>query len=465
MQEKISFALAARIVLPLCLLVVLQVQPTPSAIQQSLAAQAQPGASPQTQADGLEQALAREPWRAELWERAGFLRAQTGDDQRAVEAWEKSPVLSARGKEALAATYLRLGNREKALALWLDEIRQGRPSEITFRQAVGLLREEGRYEEALRVAEDWRQARPEDAQAAYTWAVLRLGAGEEPAGLLDSLQTGRSYSPQATDALVAAIQSLPAEHEPAYQKMRLARALASCGEWDAARRLLEQAVALEGVSAEAWALLGEAIFQTGGDGWHAFERAQALNPTSAEIKMLLGLRYRQSGQPEIALGYLQEAARLQPYEGRWQVEIAETLADLGRISSALEHYTQAVAIAPRDAEIAKSLVRFTGNTSVGIQTVGIPAARNLILLDEQDPESQDLMGWLLLKLGDTTSAERFFHQALRLQADYLPAHYHLGQLYLLLNRRADAAFHLTQVIEKLPEGEDMRANAERLLNP
>ncbi|KPL78250.1 hypothetical protein ADN00_07200 [Ornatilinea apprima] len=465
MQERISFALAARIILPLCLLVALQIQPTPVAIQQSLAAQTQPDASPQDQAYGLEQALAREPWRAQLWEQVGFLRAQTGDDQRAVEAWEKSTFLSARGKEALAASYLRLGNREKALALWLDEIHRGRASESAFRQAVGLLREEGRFDEALQLVEDWRQARPESAEAAYTWAVLRLGAGEEPANLLDSLQTGRSYSPQAADALTAAIQALPAERDLAYQKMRLASVLARFGEWDAARGLLEQAVELEGASAEAWALLGEAIFQTGGDGWDAFERAQALNPTSAEIKVLLGLRYRQSGQPEIALGYLQEAARLQPYEGRWQVEIAETLADLGRISSALEHYTQAVAIAPRDSEIAKSLVRFTGNTSVGIQTVGIPAARNLILLDEQDPESQDLMGWLLMKQGDTTSAERFFHQALRLQADYLPAHYHLGQLYLLLNRRADAAYHLMLVIEELPEGEDMRANAERLLKP
>lgn len=463
MQEQISFALVTRIFLPLCLLVALQVQPVPAAVQQSLAAQ--PGASPQTQAEGLEQALAREPWRVELWERAGFLRAQTSDDQRAVEAWEKSPQLSARGKAALAETYLRLGNREKALALWLDEIHRERPPESAFRQAVGLLREESRYEEALQLVGDWRQVRPESAEAAYTWAVLRLGTGEEPVALLDSLQTGLSFSPQAANALMTAIQSLSAEPNPAYQKMRLARVLAIYGEWDAARRMLEQAVALEESSAEAWALLGEAIFQTGGDGWPAFERAQALNPTSAEIKVLLGLRYRQSGQPEIALGYLQEAARLQPYEGRWQVEIAETLADLGRISSALDHYKQAADIAPKDAEITKSLVRFTGNFSVGIQTVGIPAARNLILLDDQDPESQDLMGWLLMKQGDTTSAERFFHQALRLRADYLPAHYHLGQLYLLLNRRADAAYHLTQVIDKLPEGEDMRANAERLLKP
>jgi Flp pilus assembly protein TadD len=100
-----------------------------------------------------------------------------------------------------------------------------------------------------------------------------------------------------------------------------------------------------------------------------------------------------------------------------------------------------------------------------LQEIGIPAARKLILLDDKDAESQDLMGWLLMKATDYTSAERFFHHALELDANFVQANYHLGQLYLLTNRRGDAYFHLSRVVAQLPEGEQIRISAERLLQP
>jgi len=146
-------------------------------------------------------------------------------------------------------------------------------------------------------------------------------------------------------------------------------------------------------------------------------------------------------------------------------EMAETLVDLGRMSEALNSYLAAYELAPHDPDIVRSLVLFSGNYSIGIQEVGIPAARALILLDDMNAEAQDLMGWLLLKSGDTTSAERFFHRALELNPGFAQANYHLGQLYLLIGRRADADYQLAKVVENLPDHDQLHINAKRLLQP
>jgi Tfp pilus assembly protein PilF len=67
---------------------------------------------------------------------------------------------------------------------------------------------------------------------------------------------------------------------------------------------------------------------------------------------------------------------------------------------------------------------------VDLHTLGLPAARQAILLAPGDPGALDAMGLTLLKLGDDASAERFLQQALEKDATYAPASLHMGQLYL-----------------------------------
>ena len=465
MQKGVSFSVFARVILPFILALLLRIQPLSIDVQRILHAANLPISNPAKISNELEQIARMQPWREDIWEQIGLIKAASGDEIGAIEALERNDVRSEQGRDTLMQLYLRTGNQEKALAFAREEIQKPHPTETAFRTAVTFSRKSGQFADALDITNRWHQLYPNSHEALYLQGIIRLRQLGDQAATQDLFIANSDYRPEVVGELRNTLVQFNGGQDIAAQKLALARILGKYGEWDIARSLLEDVVRLEPKYAEAWALLGEATFQVGEDGWPAFEHAEALNNQSALVNVLLGIRHRRSGQPEISLVYLQKAITLEPYEARWKVEMAETLVDLGRMSEALNSYLAAYELAPHDPDIVRSLVLFSGNYSIGIQEVGIPAARALILLDDMNAEAQDLMGWLLLKSGDTTSAERFFHRALELNPGFAQANYHLGQLYLLIGRRADADYQLAKVVENLPDHDQLHINAKRLLQP
>jgi Flp pilus assembly protein TadD len=77
-----------------------------------------------------------------------------------------------------------------------------------------------------------------------------------------------------------------------------------------------------------------------------------------------------------------------------------------------------------------ALAKFSLNRNYRVEEDGLPAARQLVLLEPRNPVYLDLLGTAYLTLGDLDSAERFFLQALALDPEEAAILIHLGQTSL-----------------------------------
>jgi Flp pilus assembly protein TadD len=85
------------------------------------------------------------------------------------------------------------------------------------------------------------------------------------------------------------------------------------------------------------------------------------------------------------------------------------------------------------------LALFCAQNNINVKDVGIPAAQKVVLLEDVDSTSLDLLGWLLLLDKQYNEAERMLLRALELDSQNASAHLHLGMLYLEQEQR-DVAF-------------------------
>jgi tetratricopeptide (TPR) repeat protein len=180
------------------------------------------------------------------------------------------------------------------------------------------------------------------------------------------------------------------------------------------------------------------------------QRAVALDPRSLSARLFLALYWQRQGRPGRALETLQAAARLIPDSPAVQIELGNIQAVLGDLEAARRAFQRAIDLAPDDPASWRALAGFALTNEYELRSLGLPAARRAVLLAPQDPASLDLMAVVLLRLNDQVGAERFLQRALQVQADYAPAHLHLGWLYLLQEqtRRAYLAFDQAVSIDR-----------------
>ena len=96
------------------------------------------------------------------------------------------------------------------------------------------------------------------------------------------------------------------------------------------------------------------------------------------------------------------------------------------------------------------LASYSIENDIQVQVIGLPAARQALLLAEDDPVAVDLLGSAYMILENPIVAERFFIQALEMDAEFAPAHLHLGMLYLSQGKTHRARDHLEQVVRLDP---------------
>ena len=93
------------------------------------------------------------------------------------------------------------------------------------------------------------------------------------------------------------------------------------------------------------------------------------------------------------------------------------------------------------------MARLSLNYDVKIKNVGLPAARQAVLLAEDDPTALLLLGRAYFQNGNITMAERFFAEASMLAPQSAESHYYLGLLYLNQGDLAAAEDHLSQAYQ------------------
>jgi len=395
------------------------------------------------------------PWRSGLWEKAGIAAAKNKNPREAVEFFKKAPTISAEDWMWLGYSHYALGDMPSAITALEKSLELGHVSSayqllaLIYRQQKNWAAERNILESQLRV---------DGAGDVYTY--YRLGlllAVMEPEQALTNLMLASSLDPQfdpAVQTLRAALNQSVTQPNASQQMVTIGRSLGLVQEWDLAIAAFEKATAIDARNAEAWAWLGEAKQQTGGDGLAELDRAVALDFTSVVVHALRGSYWNRQGKyPQMLAEYLL-AAEYEPTNPAWQAEIGNAYVKRGDLVEALKAYKHATELAPDETTYWRLLAVFCAENGLYLDDVGLPAAQKAVYLAPKDPLALDALGWAYLSSGRYTNAEKTLLDVIKQFPDHLPAYNHLAMTYLAQGNRAAALDQLTFVQDKDPNGPD-----------
>jgi tetratricopeptide (TPR) repeat protein len=397
-------------------------------------------------------AAERLPWQPSLWEKAGTSALLGGNLPDAITLLTKAAArnaISKNGWVSLGLADQETGDLPSAMKAWRNAL----PMAEAYRYLAQGQRISGDFPAAL---DSWHASllqNPQEAAAHYQVGLLEMALA--PSKALPDLMRAIQLDPKL-DATVqnlrGALNAALLSDDRSYQFVISGRALGASGNWDLATEAFRNAIALRADYAEAWAWLGEAKQQQGQDGSAEIERALAINPDSAMLQSLYGLYLQRQNQPEKALAAFQKAAALQPEEPGWQMALAGAYEQTGNLIAALEHYQRAVALAPGEATAWRALAEFSLRNSVDLAGTGLPAARRLVELVNNDWQADDIAGQILMENADIIGAEALLKKAVELDPTQAAPALHLGLLYLQTGNRASAYSYLSQAKVFDPDG-------------
>jgi tetratricopeptide (TPR) repeat protein len=417
----------------------------------------------QLQANILMDLAGENSWWKSLWEKAGDAAFKAGDYSRAITSYENASeinTLSVNGKIQLGEAYQSSGDFERAESSWQD-------LELTA-EALTLLaalyEEQGDITSAVDTWERYLAAFDEGDNLDIIFHFGLLMAAESPPEALVYLDQSAENYPAAESLSIVIRGSLL--EETAYQYVTTGQALAANEYWQLAAYSFEKAAVLRPDYMEAFLYWGEALQHIPNpdeDAREILEKGLALDDLAPLANLFLGLYWQRIGSHNQALEYFQIAEESWPDRPDVYIEQGRSLAVLGELESALEKYQQAIEIAPLDDIYHRQLADFCVLYSYQIRSIGLPAVRIAVQLNNQDPANLDSMGQVLLNLDDQMNAIQFFQGAINIDPTYAPAYYHLGILYSARNETDLAVYYLQQVLT-YTKNPAIRDQAERLLS-
>lgn len=306
----------------------------------------------------------------------------------------------------------------------------------------------GSLEEAAELWENALVIDSDDDLAHYRLGLIyAVTDPDEADDHLDQASTLDQTLSDTVKKLKSALRRGAFDEDPAYRLVLVGQTLADLGEWYLAKAAFLSGTQTNPNYPEAWAYLGEAQYQTGEDGLEALETAITLNPNSLAANAFMGLYWHRGSRPELALVYLQTAANLDPDNPAIQEDIAYVLADLGNFTAAMTHLARITELDPMESSSWKTLARFSLDYDVQVEEVGLPAARQAVLLAQDDPVAITLLGRAYMLLGNDIYPIRFFTQALEIDSTYPDAHLYLGIFYLENGEAENAQTHLETALQ------------------
>lgn len=323
--------------------------------------------------------------------------------------------------------------------------------------------ENGEFEQAVYL---WRQLldeQPDSALAAYRLGQLSLLLQPDDAAAY--FNRAANLSPeyqQPVQRYRSVLRSAEFSQLPAYRLTLYGQALAAEGEWRLAAEAFSRVTQADPTYGEAWAYFGQAQLQLGQDGYPALQQALQLNPDSLAANLFMAVYWRAQGYPDTALPFLQKAAALQPDNTHILTDLGFTLAATGDIAGAIEQFQRIIEIAPDDLETWQTIAGFSLDNDLQVRQIGLPAARQALLLAPEDAATLLLMARAYSQQGDNLVALRFFQRALDAAPQEPAVHYYLGAHYLVQGENELAQQELGRTIE-LDEGGDYGNLAQSIL--
>lgn len=476
MRRFLAPDILIRLLFPLLIISLLGIAPRPHEISRRLREVRRLLDAPSTPStlNDIAKALAEIaegiPWRNELWENAGVYALQGGHSAAAIDYLEQAAThnhLSQTGQIALGDAYLLNGDLTTAIQTWEASLRTADPSPDIYSRLLDVHLTLGDYPGAIADLQALTTLQPTNADLRYQLGLLL--ATQQPGSALAHLVQAAELDPTltaSTQAFVRSIRKARYVDDPAYAKLEVGRTLASMDEWELAAEAFHQSTLDRPDYAEAWAFLGEAHQHTSevnlesalGD----LEKAFVLEPNSLTANIFLALYWQRQGRYERALDYLEHAIDLYPDNPTLQVELGNIQAIIGDFEAAQHAYQSAIEMDPKNPTYHRLMATFSIIYEYQVRQIGLPAARQAVILAPDDPASLDTMGQVLTMSGDLTSAERYLLRALRVEPNYPPAHLHLGIIYALKGDSIRAYQKLTQASSLAP-GTAIAEHAQRLL--
>jgi len=407
-------------------------------------------------ADALNMAAARLPDDAETLERAGAADLAAGRFESAVRRLQRAGDLGGwtpARRVRLGDAYQGLGDPAAATEQWEQALNELPDNDAILSRLAASYEAAGRYPDAIAMLTRRVQAGAIDPALIYRLALLTTAtAPAEASGwLTQAASLSSEFAPQA-ERLRRAIAAAQAQEDEAYLYGRAGYELIQMQEWALAGLALTQAVALNPAYADAHAYLGLALDMQGQDGAASYRRAVELAPESPLTQFLFGLHYRRLGQAAQALPYLEAAQKLDPANPAIAAEMGGAYAALNDLPQAEHWFSEAVRLAPRDAQFWLLLARFHLDYDWKVPELGLPAARQAVGLDAESAAAHDTLGFALVLTGDLLNGEESLKRALQLDPELASAYYHLGRLYLQQDKTAEARAALEQAVTLDPDG-------------
>jgi tetratricopeptide (TPR) repeat protein len=244
--------------------------------------------------------------------------------------------------------------------------------------------------------------------------------------LRDQAQSG---DPLALDLLTRLQDTSPDEGQ-AYLFARIGEAFARHQQWDFAADAFEAALAVDDTYVEARSYLGLAYEMLGKDGRPELEQATQAAPNAALPHVFLAQHWSRAGELELTLGELEIAARLDPENPAIAAELGNVYARAGKHDLAVQAFRAATNIAPMNAEFWRLFAAYSIMYEVQVDELGIPAARNALVLAPDSIDAAALLGYAHLTAGDPLLAQRLILRAVNAAPYSVLNQFALGMLLI-----------------------------------
>jgi tetratricopeptide (TPR) repeat protein len=261
----------------------------------------------------------------------------------------------------------------------------------------------------------------------------------------------RNDYPHALDAFQRAVKVGPNSAEA---HNWLGVALMGKADLPSAVAEFKKAVALDREYARAYTNLGSALAKSGelDAAVDAFKKALAVAPDNLAAHMNLGVALREKGDAEGALMHLRRVAEADPHNADIQYELGQTLRQSGDLTGAIAAFEKALQINPELREgyygLGLALKQQSAAKQKPVPPAGSPAddlyksgqeavARGdlraaadqlgqALVLDANDGQAHNLLGFVLGQQGDMASALVHLERSVALRPEWAEAHYNLG---------------------------------------
>ncbi|MFQ5921861.1 MAG: tetratricopeptide repeat protein, partial [Anaerolineales bacterium] len=320
-------------------------------------------------------------------------------------------------------------------------------------QEADLLVAGGDYQAAAEMLESLLASLPATPPASETMGPLL--AMQDPEGALSHLRLAVDLDPQIAsfaDELIEVIESARSDENQAYSLAQVGQALARAGRWSMAVAAFENALAWDPGYTEARAYYGLALDRSGQDGLPQLDRAVAEAPQAPLPLVLLGKHWLIRGEPARALEAYEQAAALAPEDPLIAIDLGAAYAAAGDLPAARLAYQYATDLVPDDATLWSMFAQFSLDYEIELNEVGLPAARQAVMLKPRDAAALDRLGYTHFLLGNWTLAERFILEAIRANGNLASAHYHLGLLGLATGDAVGGRGALASAVALDPDG-------------